>query len=326
MPVPKPNYSLSDFGSYTVGGRSIDVAGEPKREIQFTPTASHLYDPNGSFLVEHLYVQYFVPAEANGSAPVILQHGGGLCGTCWETTPDRRPGWLHLLLQRGYEVHVVDGVERGRAGWCSLDGVWPDAAIQRSLQEAWSLFRFGDAKNFSTRKAYSGQRFPVAHLEEFARLFVPRWTSTTTPATTAFEQLLRKFDSSIVICHSQGGQIAINAIAEVPERVYAICALEPSGFATNVAALAGVPTMLMYGDFFDIGEQTPALMQRGHDWASSLRDAGGTVDIIALPDRGIRGNSHMFMMDDNNAAVLDELIDWLARCDQTATATRRPLE
>ena len=43
-------YHLSDFGAYTVGGRMIDVAGRATREINFTPTASFIYDPNGTLL------------------------------------------------------------------------------------------------------------------------------------------------------------------------------------------------------------------------------------------------------------------------------------
>ena len=129
-------YHLSDFGAYTVGGRMIDVAGRATREINFTPAASFIYDPNGTFAIEHLYVQYFVPASRNAHPPILLLHGGGLTGSTWETTPDGRPGWLHGLLRRGFEVHVVDNVERGRAGWCAIEGIWPDAPIQRSLQEA----------------------------------------------------------------------------------------------------------------------------------------------------------------------------------------------
>jgi len=43
-----------------------------------------------------------------------------------------------------------------------------------------------------------------------------------------------------------------------------------------------------------------------------LKGAGGSVDIIDLPDRGIRGNSHMLMMDKNNAQVAELIQQWLA--------------
>ena len=32
----------------------------------------------------------------------------------------------------------------------------------------------------------------------------------------------------------------------------------------------------------------------------------------ALPDRGVRGNSHMLMMDLNNLQLADMMLEWLA--------------
>jgi hypothetical protein len=42
-----------------------------------------------------------------------------------------------------------------------------------------------------------------------------------------------------------------------------------------------------------------------------VRAAGGKVDVINLPDLGIKGNSHMVMMDRNNDAVADVIGKWL---------------
>ena len=42
-----------------------------------------------------------------------------------------------------------------------------------------------------------------------------------------------------------------------------------------------------------------------------MRAAGGKVDVISLPDIGIKGNSHMMMMDKNNAQVADLIHKWL---------------
>lgn len=306
-------YHLADFGSYTVGGRNVQVSGQAKREINFTPTASFLYDPNGTFAIEHLYVQYFVPAARNGAAPVILLHGGGLTGAMWETTPDGRPGWLHGLLARGYEVHVVDSVERGRAGWCALDGVWPDKPIQRSLEEAWTLFRFGDAAGFKTRQPFPGQRFPCAALDAFARTFVPRWTSTGPAASAAFTALLERFETAIIVCHSQGGQFAFEAASRQPDRVAALCAIEPSGFTDNPAALAGLPVLFVHGDYLDCDARWPEMSARWAAWEDALAPPHGAskATTLALPAQGIAGNTHMVMMDDNSDDVLARIDAWL---------------
>ena len=47
----------------------------------------------------------------------------------------------------------------------------------------------------------------------------------------------------------------------------------------------------------------------GSSWAPGL--AGGRASLALLPDQGIKGNSHMMMMDKNNLPVADVLLTWL---------------
>ena len=47
------------------------------------------------------------------------------------------------------------------------------------------------------------------------------------------------------------------------------------------------------------------------DYAAVLRSAGGSIDVVDLPDVGIKGNSHMMMMDKNNAEIADLIQKWL---------------
>jgi hypothetical protein len=42
-----------------------------------------------------------------------------------------------------------------------------------------------------------------------------------------------------------------------------------------------------------------------------VRGAGGTVDVINLPDLSIKGNSHMLMQDKNNAEIAEVIQKWL---------------
>ena len=125
-------YALRDFGSFHVGGRTVSVSGEEKRMVRFTADLELEYDPNGDFLIEQVYVQFFIPAEQTFPHPLVLLHGGGLTGACWETTPDGRPGWLHDFLRQGFAVYVIDNVERGRSGFCALEGVWEGEPVMRT--------------------------------------------------------------------------------------------------------------------------------------------------------------------------------------------------
>ncbi|MBJ7251633.1 MAG: esterase, partial [Acetobacteraceae bacterium] len=107
--------SLADWGSFHVGGREVTISGQPAREVLFTPGGVPAkVDPNGTYLIGALYAQYMIPAVPRGRLPLLMWHGGGLSGACWETTPDGREGWQHYFLRQGWPVYVSDAVERGR--------------------------------------------------------------------------------------------------------------------------------------------------------------------------------------------------------------------
>ena len=219
-------YALRDFGSYTVAGRVIEVTDGEPREVSFTRAAKYIYDPRGHFAVEHAYVQYYIPQNRNESPPIVLVHGGGMHGGTWETTPDGRPGWLNLLVARGYEVHVLDNVERGRSGFAP--GLWEGAPLLRSQEEAWSLFRIGPPEGFAARTPFPGSLFPIEAFDAFARMMVPRWLTTTPLHVEALVALLQRTGPAVVICHSQGGEITLDAAMRVPQLFAGLIAVEPS--------------------------------------------------------------------------------------------------
>jgi pimeloyl-ACP methyl ester carboxylesterase len=291
-------YVLSNFGSYFVGGGVLRVSGRAVEEIAFTAQTSYTHDPNGHHAVAGAYVQFFVPDPRREGPPVVLVHGGGMSGAMWETTPDGRPGWLHGLLTRGHEVHVIDNVERGRAGW--VPGLWEGQAILRTMEEAWSLFRFGPPEGFATRQPFDGQRFPIDHLETFARQFVPRWTSTTALQVKALSALLTRLGRARLIAHSQGAAVAASAMAAAPERVATLVAIEPSGFTPVAPGAACPPVHIVCGDFLGCDP----LWQRLH---ASWRDLASTHEGVALVPlaRAHPGTSHMPMMDRGSEALLE---------------------
>lgn len=294
-------YDLRDFGSYVAGGRIHEIeTGEP-RDVQVTRDRSFSHDPRGHFAVEHSYVQFFVPSRRNRKPTVVLVHGGGLHGSTWETTPDGRPGWLHLLLQQGYEVHVVDAVERGRAGW--VPNLWDGEPIMRSMEQAWWLFRFGPPEGFRDRRAYAGQQFPITFLETFARSFTPRWLSTTSVQSEALVAVLDRIGPAVLIAHSQGGEVAFDAQASRPDLVAGIIAVEPSAAPREIGTLADCPTLVMVGDFLDADENVRA---RRRLW-SRLTDpsnGGARVCLFDTPTEVAPGGSHMLMMDRHNRGCL----------------------
>jgi hypothetical protein len=49
----------------------------------------------------------------------------------------------------------------------------------------------------------------------------------------------------------------------------------------------------------------------GITFAEGIKAAGGSVDVVDLPQAGIKSNSHMIMMDKNNAEVAGLIQKWL---------------
>jgi hypothetical protein len=45
--------------------------------------------------------------------------------------------------------------------------------------------------------------------------------------------------------------------------------------------------------------------------ANLIRSAGGRASVLMLPDIGMRGNSHMMMMDRNNLEIAEVLRKWI---------------
>lgn len=299
---------LGAFGSYFVGGRALAVAGEAVREVPVTQDVTLRVDPNGTHMVGHGYVQWFAPAQPADATPVVLVHGGGMCGSVWEHTPDGRPGWLHGLLAAGREVHVLDSPERGRAGWSPFAA--PEPPVVRTLEDAWTLFRLGPPDGFAGREPFAGQRFPTEALEEFGRFFVPRWTSQAEAQADALAAVLTKLGRVTLIAHSQGCETAVAAMSRAPGCVAEFIAIEPSIFPSP-EALAGRPFTLVSGGFLDTAPIWRRANARWTDVVQAHAAAGAESRRIDLDAAIGPGFSHMPMHDRGSHEALAAVLDGL---------------
>ena len=175
--------------------------GKPVKEVVFTPGgAPAKIDPNGKYLVESMYVQYFTPATVKAKYPLLMWHGGGLTGVTYETTPDGREGWAHFFIRNGWKTYVSDAVERGRSGWASSD-IWPSPAQFLPIENPWNRFRMG-AKPWSDdpakREQYAEGQFPPEGYLNFMRQVVPRWTTTDDAIIRAYTELVDKVGPCVV--------------------------------------------------------------------------------------------------------------------------------
>ena len=317
--------SVKSVGGFHVGGKEVVLKGLPIGEIVFSKGAPPMkMDPNGQFEAGQMYVQYVTLENPTAKYPLLLWHGGGLTGVTYEDTPDGRPGWQSFFLKAGHDVYTSDAMERGRASWAKYPEIFTSPPVFRPLSEVWVNFRFGPKYDESPagRVAYPGQQFPVENLSQFAKQFVPRWTDTDARIQAAYDSMVsEKFPSGcVILAHSQGGAFAVNAALHNPDKVRAVILIEPSGAPdpdkTDLSPLKNIPFLMIWGDYIKGNDNIASWNKNAVNtlypkFKKALEDKGGSFTWIDLPDKGIKGNSHMLMMDKNSDVVAQVIQDWM---------------
>lgn len=312
--------AVQEVGSLHVGGRPVTLSGLPVRDIVFTAGAPPFRsDPNGDFETGQMYAQYVKLENPRARYPLLMIHGGGLSGVTWETKPDGKPGWQMFFLRAGHDVYVADAVERGRASWSRYPEIYSAEPLFRTKKEAWELFRIGPADSYQTeatrRIAHPATQFPVEALDQFAKQGIPRWATNDAPTQAAYNALVQKICPCVIVVHSQGGNFAFNAALAAPDRIKAIVAVEPSGAPdpakADLAKLKGTPHLFVWGDYLDQQALWTKIVPAVNRYRDALRAAGVRADELELPKMGIRGNSHMLMMDRNSDEIAARVQGWL---------------
>ena len=312
-------YLVKEVGSFHVGGHTETLNGLPSKEIVFSPGAPPIkVDPNGEFEVEQMYVQFVKLANPKSKLPLLLWHGGGLSGATWETKPDGKPGWQQFFLNAGYDVYVSDAVERGRASWARYPEIYKSEPFFRPKKEAWELFRIGPSYEVGgKREAFEGEQFPIEAFDQFAKQGIPRWATNDAATQKAYDALVQKVCPCIIVVHSQGSNFGFTAALNAPDKVKALITLEPSGAPdpakADAARLKGVPHLIVWGDFIDRVPVWSKLVVNPTKWTQAIAAAGGKVDTFELPKMGIKGNTHMMMMDRNSDEVAKLVNDWIGK-------------
>jgi len=306
---------LRNMGSFHIGGRVIEITGQLIKEVVFTPGGVPAkMDPNGKYQIEQMYVQYFLPQNRKGKLPLLLWHGGGLTGVTYETKPDGGEGWLTYFIRKGWDTYISDAVERGRAGWTNT---FKGDPVFLPLGDPWERFRIGPPGSWNDDKAkrttYPGAQFPTDAYEQFMKQGVPRWLSTDDQIVAAYIELVDKVCPCVVLVHSQSGSFGYKVLEARPDKVKALVAVEPTlgGDRNKVESIKGTPILVVYGDNAKDHPRWSKIRQGGVDYAAAFKSAGGSIDVIDLPDMGIKGNSHMIMMDRNSDEVAGLIEKWL---------------
>lgn len=321
VPLPKidhQNVTISEISSFHIGGESVALSDQPRFMMRVAGEGmAREVDLNGSYVTGQLYANHIKLASPQHTEPVMFWHGGAMTGVTWETTPDGRPGWQWLFLQAGYDVIVTDAVERGRASWSPFPQIYDTGPVFRTKEEAWSMYRVGARQSYEARVPYSGQRFPVSGFDALAAQLVPRWTTHDDMTLDAYQALLEKVGPVHLVAHSQGGWFALNMVRRVPHLVRSVVVIEPAGAPRleqdDVARIGDIPHLFVWGDFIDEVPSWKKYRTATDQYREMMATAGRQTREMDLPAMGIRGNSHVPMMDDNSADIAALIVDWMAQ-------------
>jgi pimeloyl-ACP methyl ester carboxylesterase len=323
--APTAGLNVKEVGSYHVGGRAVTLSGLAEKELVFTPGAPPLkINPNGDFEVEALYARYTKLVNPKAKYPLLMWHGGGLSGVTFETKPDGGAGWESYFLNAGHDVYVSDAVERGRASWARYPEIFKSEPFFRTKKEAWELFRIGangsyvnDAAQRRINKANDGTQFPIESFDQFAKQSIPRWATNDAAIQAGYDAYVEKACPCVILVHSQGANFAFAAALKRPDLIKAIVAVEPSGSpdpdTADFAKIKSLPILWVWGDYIEQYPFWQPIVARQEKFRANLALAGGIADAIKLPEQGIKGNSHMIMMDRNSDQVATLIQQWIAK-------------
>lgn len=172
-------------------------------------------------------------------------------------------------------------------------------------------------------------KFPAEAYGAFSKQSIPFTAKTVLSPAVNFKNLsllAKDLRHTVLVSHSQSGAFPVETFLLNPEGIDALVLIEPGGTGANysdaqLARLCKIPVLLVFGDNIAAETGVP-----GHNWKAAydgwnsliqrLKKAGGKADTFFLPQMGIRGNSHMLMMDTNNQEIADYIMAWLAKNKQ----------
>ena len=311
--------TIKEQGSFYVGGEHRTVS---------EPAAGEIPAQSGEITVNQMYVQYQIPLNGARHVPVVFVHGCCLSSKTWETTPDGRMGWSEYFVRKDRSVYLADQVSRARSGFDpstfiaihvgTLSNAKMPGILDATHQFAWTVFRFGPKFG----QGFADEQFPLGAVEELYKQMIPDLNSTLSqnlnPTLTQMAALGVKLKGAVLVGHSESGFFPEQAALVDPTGIMGIISIEMPCNTTlgaqQLATLAKIPTLIMFGDHL-------ADVKAPFSWVDAytgcntfvgqLKKAGGDAEMMYLPARGIKGNSHMLMQDKNNTQLADLLIAWI---------------
>jgi len=309
--LPNGAVAIARQGSFEAGGSVLSVPGK------------------GSLSCDHGHVEYEIPVAAK---PVALFLWHSSSAAVWQHSWDGGEGYQTKLLRQGYPTYVWDGPRVGRANWGCEDYTYKAVAGRDDAN--FLAWRLGPGVG----QFFPDVQFPVgdpAALEQANRARYDEFDIVRNAQieAEAAAKAMDRIGPSVLLTNSAGGLRAMLARLK-SDNVKGIVAYESPGYVfpdtmepktpegpygpvyvseQEFAKLTKIPIQLVWGDHVADSPFWPANFALSEKFAKAVNDRGGHVEILKLPDAGLRGNTHIPFADLNNEEVAKLLFAWLKR-------------
>jgi pimeloyl-ACP methyl ester carboxylesterase len=266
----------------------------------------------GTIHVGQMFVQYFEPAEQRYPLPVLLVHGGGGQMVHYMGLGGAS-GWAHHFVQAGYKVYLVDRPGHGRSPY------HPDA-----LGEIGPLVTYDLLTRDTVTSAHMPNKQWPGTTGDIGDPLVDQLmaAANSTPRDAQLAQtlwrshgaeLVDRIGPTILVTHSAGGPFGWLVANERPNLVKAVVSFEGAtaplvgqggAAGTPLPNLKGMPIMYLLSERGG---------RNGGPILEALMQSGARAEVISLKDRGILGNSHFAMFENNRRQVFDVISGWIQR-------------
>lgn len=299
---PDTGPGIGSVRAFHLGGHEIPVAGSGVDA-----------DLDDVTFAGQVAVTALLP-EAPTHPPIVMLPGFGIAVTSYLETPDGREGWAIDAVRHGHPVYLVEPALSARAG-ISPDG---SRLFSWGSHNVWRRWGLGEQYPVP----FDDSRFPAGFWDDVVKSFAQIQVGDATgrgmiavqnaDTVAGVRVLLEQIGPSILLVHSASGTPGFEVARNNAGEVLAVVNVEPVGCPTaQLDQWAGIPVLSVFGDHMEVRPQMPPRQRNCQTTVDYLRDNGTTAEMFALPDMGIRGNSHLMMDEMNSTELMAMILEWL---------------
>ena len=305
------------------------------------PAPRHLVRPSSKNLPAAFYsgtqdhpifVDHLPSVSATGKPPVVMVHGGFHNGSYFLSTPDLRPGWAPRFAAAGHTVYVPDWPGHGRSP------MGPDFARLGTADVMASLVALLEQIGPAILLVHSASG-PIAwriaeQRPELVAAIVgiapgpPANLLPNLPDDRAAIEALRNDSSAGWPIYAPEG-VPVWLTAEAATAYWTATPRFPANAVADYLRSIGPESPRILNERFNIGGRGLSIENPANVAAIDVLIVTGDcdprhpraldedtarylgADFVWLPDRGISGNGHLMMIEDNSDSIAALILTWL---------------